>query len=149
MKSADTPSVGHIEPICTEPRDLILTSSHLLPITPCQDHSFHESLNDIRDYYSSIDPCCAYLEDVLRKIIWSPFFDNGLDLSMAFGKFKRPPTFLASSFVVFSFLHNFKKHAVTFDKLLRASTASKLRTRLLSKVAESLMLLEHPISPSL
>ena len=94
------------------------------------------------------DRCSAYLEDVPRKIMWSPFFDNGFDISMAFGMFKRPLTFPASSFAVLSFLHNFKKHVVTCDDLLRALTTSKLRTRLLTNVEESMMLLEPPISPS-
>jgi len=51
---------------------------------------------------------------------------------MTFGMFKRPLTFRASSFIVFSYLRHTEMHAVTYDKLLRALTASELRTRLLA-----------------
>jgi len=148
VMGSDAPNIGHIKPICTEPRDLIPTSSHLIPITPSRDHGFHESSDDVKGYYSSLDPYSVYLKDVPRKIMWCPFFDNGFDFSMALDKFRKPLTFFASSFVVFSFLHNFKKHGVTFGKLLGAFTTSKSRTRLLSDVAESRMLLEPPIPPS-
>jgi len=69
---------------------------------------------------------------VLRKIVWSTFFGPTFDFSMAFGKFKRPLTFLASSVVVFSYLHHSEMHVVTYDKLLKALTASESSTRLLS-----------------
>ena len=77
-----------------------------------------------------------------------PFFDHAFDFSTAFGEFKGPITFVASSIVLFSVLNNFKNHSVTFDKLLRVLTTSKSRTRLSSEVTESLMLLEPPMSPS-
>jgi len=128
----DTPSIEHIDPICHEPLDLTPTSSPLPPTTPFPVHALPESLGDIRGYNSSLDPYCAYLEDAPRKITWSTFFDNTFDFSMAFSKFKRPLTFFASSFVVLSYLHHSKMHTVTYDKLLRALTTSKLRTRLLS-----------------
>jgi len=67
-----------------------------------------------------------------RKIIWSTFFDSNFDFSMAFSKFKRPLTFLASSFVVLSYLHHSEMHVVTYDKLLRALIASESKTRLMS-----------------
>ena len=80
--------------------------------------AYHESLGDIRGYNCFFDSYCAYLENVRRKIMWSPFFHHDFNFSMAFAKFKRPLTFLASSFVVFSYLHNIEMHVVTFDKLL-------------------------------
>jgi len=103
-------------------------------------HAFHKSLGDIRGYHPIFDPHCAYLEDVPRKIMWSTFFDHVFDFSMAFGKFKRPLTFLALSFAVFSYLHDFEMHAVTYDKLLRALTASTSSTRVLRDMKEWLML---------
>jgi len=42
---------------------------------------------------------------------------------MAFYEFKRPLTFLTSSFLVFSYSHHFEMHAITYDKLLRALMA--------------------------
>ena len=87
-------------------------------------HTFHESLGDIRGYSPSIDPYCAYLEDVPAKIIWSTFFDHAFAFSMAFDEFKRPVTLFALSFLVFSYAHHFGMHATTYDKLLRTLTTS-------------------------
>ena len=95
-------------------------------------HAFPESLGNIRGYNSSLDPYYAYLEDAPRKIMWSTFFDNTFDFSMAFSKFMRPLTFFASSFVVLSYLLHLEIHVVTYDKLLRALTTFKSRTRILS-----------------
>ena len=143
-----TPSIVYIDPICTKPLKSTSISFPLFPTTPSYVHAFHESLGDIKGSHPSFDPHYTYVYDMPRKIMWSPFFDNGFDLSMALGRFKRPLTFLTSSFVLFSFLHNFKKYVFTFDKLLKALTTSKLSGRLLSDVAESVMLLE-PLSPPL
>jgi len=54
VMGSDTPSIWRIEPMCTEPLDLIPTSSPLLPITPSHDHACHESPNDIGGYYFSL-----------------------------------------------------------------------------------------------
>ena len=83
------------------------------------------SLGDIRGYNLSFDPYCAYLEGVPRKMMWSTFFDHTFDFSMAFGKFKRPVTFLASSFVVLSYLHHYEMHATRHDKTFRALMTSE------------------------
>jgi len=88
-------------------------------------HAFHESLGDIRGYNPSFDPYCAYLEDMPRKIMWSPFFDHTFDFSMAFDEFKRPLTLFASPFIVFFYSDHYEMHAIIYDKLLRALTASK------------------------
>jgi len=64
--------------------------------------------------------------------MWSTFYDNTFDFSMAFSMFKRLLTFFASSFVVLSYLHHSAMHAVIYDKLLRALTTSESRTGLLS-----------------
>ena len=61
------PGIDRIGPICTEPLDLTPISSPLLSNTPSQLHPFHESLGDIQGYNPSLDPYCAYLEDMPRK----------------------------------------------------------------------------------
>jgi len=43
---------------------------------------------------------------------------------MAVDEFKRPLTLFALSFLVF-YSHHFQKHAMTYDKLLRALTTSE------------------------
>jgi len=72
----------------------------------------------------------------------SPFFDHVFDFSLAFDEFKRPPTLFASSFLVFCYSHNSHMYVVTYNKLLRALTASESRTRLLRGQEEWPMLLE-------
>ena len=77
-----TPSIEHIDPICTEWLNLAPISSPFLPTTPSHLHAFQESLYDIRQYAPSLDNYCAYLEDVPRKIMWSTFSDHAFDFSM-------------------------------------------------------------------
>ena len=60
-----------------------------------------------------------------RKITWSTFFDHTSDFSMAFDEFKWPLTLFVVSFVVFSYSLHSKMYAITYDKLLRALTASE------------------------
>ena len=79
--------------------------------------------------------------------MWSTFFDDTFDFSMAFDEFKRPLTFFAPSFLVFSYLHHSEMHALTFDKLLRALIASKLKTRVSRDKKEWLILLEPLVAP--
>ena len=57
--------------------------------------------------------------------MWSTFFKHTFDFSMAFDEFKRPLTLFTPSFLVFSYSHNYEMHATTYDKLLRALTASE------------------------
>jgi len=64
--------------------------------------------------------------------MWSTFFDHTFEFSMVFGKFKRPLTFLASSFVVFSYLHHYEMHVVTYEALESFDCTQESRTRLLS-----------------
>jgi len=67
---------------------------------------------------------------------------------MAFDEFKRPLTLFAAHFLVFSYSHNSETHATTYHELLRALTASKSGTRLLSDMEEWMILLEPSIPPS-
>jgi len=122
--NSDTPSIEHINPICSELFDSTRISSPLPPTSPTYMHIFHESLSDIRGYSPSVDPYCAHLEDVPRKIKWSTFFDHTFDFSTVFGKFKGPLTLFAPSFLVFSYPHHSDLHAITYDKVLRALMAS-------------------------
>jgi len=69
VMGSDTPSIEHTNPICNEPLDLTPISSPLFPTAPSHLHAYHESLGAIRGYNPSFDPCCAYLEDVPRKIM--------------------------------------------------------------------------------
>ena len=101
------------------------SSSFLLATTPSHLHAFHESLGVFRGYHPSFGPYCAYLEDVPRKVMWSTFLDHTFDFSMAFDEFKRPITLFALSFLVFSYSHHSELHAITYDKLLQALTASE------------------------
>jgi len=125
MMETYTPSIGPTNPIGKEPLDLTPTPSTLPPTSPSHLHAFHESLGDIKGYNPSLDSHCAYLEDVPRKSTWSTFFDHTVDLSMVFDEFKRPLTLFDVSFVVFSYSHHSEMHAITYDKLLRALTASE------------------------
>jgi len=127
MGSAAT-SIGHTNPICTEPLNLKTISSPFTSHHPILCSCIHESLGDITRPHASFGPYCAYPEDVSRKIIWNPFFDDAFDISMAFNKLKRHLDLCASSFHVFSYLCHSKMHDITYDKLLRALTSSESRT---------------------
>jgi len=97
-------------------------------MTPSYLQAFYESLCDIRGPPPFVDPYCAYLEDVLRKIMWNTSFDHDFDFSMAFDEFNRPLTLFAPSLIVFSYSHQFEIHVMMYDKLLRALTAFELKT---------------------
>ena len=68
VKGSDTPSIEHVDPICSELFDSTPISSALPPTTPSYMHAFHEYLGDLRGYNPSFD---SYLEDVPQKIMWS------------------------------------------------------------------------------
>jgi len=63
-----TPSIEHIDPICTESFDLVPISSPFLPTSPSHSNALHKSLGDIRGCNNSFDPYCAYLEGMPTKI---------------------------------------------------------------------------------
>jgi len=118
VMGTDTYSIEHTDPICNEPLDLTPISSPLLPTSPSYMLTFHESLFDIRGYNPSFDLYCAYLEDIPREIMWSTFIPHTFNFYTVFDKFKRPLTFVVSSFVVSSHLHHSEMHAIVYDKLL-------------------------------
>jgi len=125
VMGTNTPSIGPTNPIGNEPLDLTPTSSPLPPTIPSHLHAFHESLGDIKGYNPYLSPYCAYLEDVPRKIMSSTLFDHTFDFSIAFDEFKRPLALSNVSFVVFSYSPHSEMHAITYDKLLSALTASE------------------------
>jgi len=92
------PSIRHINSSCTKLLDSAPLSSHFLPTTPSPLHAF---LGNIKRSHPSFDPCCAYLEDLLRKVMmWNTFLDDTFNFSMAFDKFKRALTVFATSLLV-------------------------------------------------
>jgi len=125
VMGTDTRSSGPTAPIGKEPLELYLISSPLPSAIASHLHTFHKSLGDIQGYHPSLDSYCAYLVDLPRKITWCTFFTNIFDFSMAFTVFKRPLTFIDLSCVVPSYLHHSEVHASTYNKLLRALTASE------------------------
>jgi len=138
----DTRIIGHTDSICSELLDSTPISSPLPPTTASYVHAFHEFLGDIIGCFSSFGPYCAYLEDVPRKIMWSPFFGHAFEFFLPFHELKRSLTLFASSFLVFSYSRNSEMHVITYNKLLRALTSSKSRTQVLSDMEEWLILLE-------
>ena len=101
-----------------------------------EDNMFHmlggnndnfKSLGYLSGYDAALDPCCTYLVDKPRKIMWHTFFDFSFDFSMAFTLIKRVLIFFVMLFLVLSQHHACEPHVVEFDKLLRALTASDLR----------------------
>jgi len=54
-------------PTPSELLDLMLFSSPSLPMTPSHIHAFQGSLGYLRGSHPSIDPYCAYLENVPEK----------------------------------------------------------------------------------
>ena len=46
-------------------------------------------LGHLRGYDPSLGPYCVYLEDLLRKVMWTIFFNPSYNFYKAFGKVKR------------------------------------------------------------
>jgi len=68
--TAAAPSFEHIELTSIESLDMMPILSPLLLTTSFLFHVFHASSGgDIRGCHPSFDPCCAYPEDVPRKIM--------------------------------------------------------------------------------
>ena len=118
-----TPSIDLIDAIYTESPTLVPISSSYLTATTPPLPAFPESVGDIRGSNPSLDPSCAYLEDVPRKILLCTFVDHTFDFSLAYDMSMRTlPTF-AYFLYLFSYSHRFEMHAQAHDKLLRALTA--------------------------
>ena len=125
---SDTPSIGHTNSICFELLDSTPISSPLLPTTISYLHAFHESLGDIIGSHLIFEPYCVHLEDVPRKIMWTPFFDHAFDFFMALSKFKKTLTLFNLSLLMVTYSHLAQLHVLRFDKLLLALTAFELKT---------------------
>ena len=63
---------------------------------------------------------------MLRKILWTTFFDHSVDFSKAYNTIMRALTVIVVSLPVFSYIHHSGMHARVYDKLLQALTASEL-----------------------
>ena len=111
--------IRHIDFICIEPLDITPVLVPSLLTTSSHVHAFHKSLGDIKGFYPSFCPSCAYLEEVSREIIWSTFFDYTFGFSMAYDKFERPPTIFVTYLQVSSCFYYSEMHALDFDKLLQ------------------------------
>jgi len=86
-----------------------------------------ESLGFLCRYDAALDPYCIDLVDLPRKIMWSTFLTFSFDFSVAF-TLRGLILFFVLIFM-FSHCQACEPHAVAFDKLLRALTASNLRSR--------------------
>ena len=106
----------------------------------CGNVDTFESLGYFSGYYAALDPYCLYLVDKSRKIMWGTFFDFSFDFSMALSLIKRALIFFALILCMLSYCQACEPHAVEFDKLLRALTASGLNELGLEDVMEWLML---------
>ena len=107
-----------------------------------------KSLGTFRGHDPSLYPYRLYLGNVLTKNMLTVAFNYSTNFSKAFDKFRRALTIISRFIFTHSYLHPFKLHAQVYDKLLRALTASKLGTHVLSDEEEWLMLLQPPIAPS-
>ena len=90
------------------------------------------SLGNFRGYDPSIDPYCEFLEDQLRKIMWSTFVDPSYDFSKAIDKVKRILVVFGVIFVISSYLVFPELWSQEFDNLLHALTVSSFMSRVLT-----------------
>ena len=134
-----TPSIDHVDPGFIESPTLVPISSPFLAATTPPWPAFLKPLGDFRGYTPSSDLCCVCLEDVPRKILWSPFFTHTSDFSLAFDVSTRTLLLFASLLYLFSYLHHSEMHAQAHDKLLRALMASELATHVLNADEEWLI----------
>ena len=86
-----------------------------------------KSLGYFSGYDAALDPCCTYLVDKPRKIMWHTFFGFSFYFYMAFTLIKRALIFFVMLFSVLSYHNACEPHAVEFDKFLHALTMSDLR----------------------
>jgi len=80
------------------------------------------SLGYFCGYDASLDPCCMYLVDKARKIMWNTFFAFSFDFSISFALLKRVLTFFTVIIFMLSYCRAWKLYAEEFDKLLHALT---------------------------
>ena len=84
-----------------------------------------ESLGTFGGYNPSLDPYSLYLESMPLKILFITSYTFFTDFSKAFDKFRRALVTISAFLFKCSYLHRSELHAQTFDKLLRALTASE------------------------
>jgi len=84
MMGSASPSIVHIDPICSKSFYSTPISFALVATTPSYVHAFHEFLGDISGSLPSFNSYYAYLVDGPRKIMWNIFFDLVFYFSMTF-----------------------------------------------------------------
>jgi len=87
-----------------------------------------EFLGTFRGYDPFLDPYSLYLGNTPLKIMLTIAFNRSTDFFKAFDKFRRALTLISRFIFTSSYLHSSELHAQVHDKLLRALTASELRT---------------------
>jgi len=115
-----------ISTICDANVDLA-NENHMLNFLGGNVENF-ESLGSLCGY-AALNPYCINLGDKPRKIMWNTIFDFSFDFSMTFDLLKRALIFFSLILCMLSYLQACEPHAVAFDKLLRALTASDLRSQ--------------------
>jgi len=119
----------HASPVCSLPSPS--PECHSMPFADCHDIlegneiDCLDSLGTLRGYDPSLDPYILYLGSMPAKIMLTTTFNFFADFSKAFDKFKRALTLIPAFLFKCSYLHWSELHAQTFDKLLRALTASE------------------------
>jgi len=141
----------HASPSCSLPspspecHNLLLPEYYVMLEGKTVDYT--ESLSTFRGYDPSLDTYILYPGNMLAKIMLKVAFNHSTNFSKAFNKFRRALIIISRFIFKFSYLHSSELHAQVHDKLLRALTASELRTRVLSH-KEWLILLQLPTQPS-
>jgi len=90
-----------------------------------------ESLGSLCGYDVALDQYCIDLKDKPRKIMWNTIFDFSFSFPTAFSLIKRPLIYFILILCMLSYFQACEPHAVAFDKLLRALTASDWISRVL------------------
>jgi len=88
-------------------------------------------LGHFSGYDPFIDPYCACLEDLPKKVMWTTFFNPSYDLSMVFAKVMRMLILFGVTFVIASYLLFSELWSQEFDKLLHTLTVSDFMSRVL------------------
>jgi len=89
-------------------------------------------LGHSRGYDPFFDPYCVCIGDLLRKIMWSKFFNPSYDFSMVFAKVKRILTLFGTILIIVSYLLFYELWSQEFGKLLRTLTASAFMSLVLT-----------------
>ena len=90
------------------------------------------TLGYVRGYDPFIDPYCVCLKDLLRKVIWTTFFNPSYDFSQVVDKVKKILILFGVVLVIACYLLFSKLWSQEFDMLLQALTMSNLMSKVLN-----------------